>query len=211
MTRRLLSVLISIFASAQLFAAESKTPINKALLSKMATEYHLASVAKESSLLNFSSLMKGPGTQSHGRRCDDEQSGPSGGCVDAVCQKLGTYGCDSQSEIGAVAAICSNQYNESCLTAACSRLGTYGCDSLDEIKAVAGVCENVRSTGCVDQVCQRLGTYGCDSMTEISSAAQACSGIRDSGCISALCDRLGTYGCDSLSEIEAVAKSCKGQ
>lgn len=207
-----ISILISVFALSSTFAAEGESGVSKEELVEIAKEYHLSQFIKTKTLKAPLQSTKGMQIQGGGRRCEDNsEKGPSGRCVDLVCEKLGTYGCDSQSELSEVAMICSSQYNESCMASSCRRLGTYGCDSISELKEVSGLCENVRSSGCVDQVCERLGTYGCDSVSELKGAAQACSGIRDTGCITKLCERLGTYGCDSLSEIEAVARTCKGR
>lgn len=134
----------------------------------------------------------------------------SSNCINEACNFLGSYGCDSASEVQAVATACRG-VDSSCLNKSCALLGNYGCDSISEIQGVTGACRKVADSRCIDVVCNRLGNYGCDSLSEIIEVGNACSNRVDIKCIETVCDKLGSYGCDSLSEVANVAKSCSGQ
>lgn len=129
-------------------------------------------------------------------------------CFDAACDRLGTFGCDSQSEVKTVLKSCKGNHGADCLNNACDKLGTFGCDSLSEVTTVAIECRGIFDGGCVNSICDRLGTFGCDSQSEVLSVIQTCEGL-DAECVDFLCDSLGTFGCDSMSEIKSVAAACK--
>lgn len=138
--------------------------------------------------------------------CDDDDLS----CVDVVCDRLGTFGCDSQSEVSAVLSACRGNDDGGCISSLCDRLGTFGCDSLSEVQAVAASCANNRGGECVTSVCNHLGTFGCDSQAEVTRVAEACRGNRNADCVDAVCERLGTFGCDSESEVLQVVRECAG-
>ncbi len=144
--------------------------------------------------------------------CDDNNNPggrPRGSCMDSVCKKLGTFGCDSMSEIEQVGQLCRGNHNGDCLDSVCTRLGTFGCDSISELQQVASVCRGVWGNNCMDFACTQLGTFGCDSISEIERVGGLCRGVSDARCVEDVCKRLGTFGCDSIGELEKVAESCK--
>lgn len=144
------------------------------------------------------------------RNCDEDRPGsPRTSCMDSVCKKLGTFGCDDQSEIQAVGQICRGNHSGACLDSVCVRLGTFGCDDRSELEKVGAICRGVWGNGCIDSMCKRLGTFGCDDVSEIERVGGFCRGVHDSSCIDSVCSRLGTFGCDDASELEKVAESCK--
>jgi hypothetical protein len=142
------------------------------------------------------------------QHCDD-QAGKGPSCLDVACQYLGTYNCDSASEIEQVARSRRGNWSGDCLNGACSRLGSYNCDSPIEIDEVAKSCRGQRGDSCMAVVCGYLGSYNCDSMSELSAVGRACQNV-EGKCIESVCSKLGKYNCDSMSEIERVAKSCRG-
>ena len=97
-------------------------------------------------------------------------------CLDAVCEKLGTVGCDSLDEVKAVGVACRGNIDGDCVSFACGKLGNFGCDSLDEASKVARACVGNYDISCVDHVCKRLGTFGCDSNEEITEVLKSCAG-----------------------------------
>lgn len=142
--------------------------------------------------------------------CDPHYPPPNQNeCIDVACNKLGTYGCDQQSEVSEVIAACRG-VDADCVEASCGYLGTYGCDQMSEIVAVANNCRQIFDGRCMEVVCTKLGTYGCDQLSEVQQVGAICKGRVDSGCIESVCARLGTYGCDQMSEVQQVAKSCGG-
>ena len=130
-------------------------------------------------------------------------------CIDAACEKLGSWGCDTQSEINEVAQACKG-VDGSCIQATCTRLGSWGCDTMSEINEVTISCHNVFDGRCVDVVCDHLGSWGCDTMSEINEVGGICKGRVDSDCIQNVCKRLGSWGCDTMSELRQVAQTCGG-
>jgi len=111
--------------------------------------------------------------EEHQSDCDNSQL-PS--CVNAACDKLGVWGCDSLDEVKKVGVACRGNHNGLCLKTACQKLGAWGCDSLDEITTVARACIGNHETDCFDSVCKRLGTWGCDSVDEITEVLKTCAG-----------------------------------
>ena len=187
-------------------AVEQKAPssqvqkIDQKKLDALVNDYAISKHLKQKSAFENLQLRNHP---------DCHPGEGQGNCIDAVCEKLGSYNCDSQSEINEVARACRG-VDGSCIQATCSRLGTYNCDSISEIREVAASCQNVYDSRCVDVVCEYLGSYNCDSISEIKEVGAMCRGRVDSDCIQNVCKRLGTYNCDSISEIRQVAQTCGG-
>lgn len=146
------------------------------------------------------------------RDCEDQDQDSSGGnsCIDAACDSLGTYGCDTTSEISEVGDACRGNRSGSCLKAVCAKLGSYGCDTLSEIQTVGQICRGNINGGCMDTACGNLGAYGCDTASEVQEVGEVCRGVSKS-CLKSVCDRLGSYGCDTISELREVALSCRGE
>ncbi len=134
-------------------------------------------------------------------------------CMETICEKIGSWNCDSQSEISAVAAVCSDQYNGACIDNTCSKIGSWNCDSLSEIKTIANTCKGIYNPSCIDNICSKIGSWNCDSLSEIQTITATCQnvGIETTGCIEFTCNKIGSWNCDSLSEIQNVIRSCKGQ
>lgn len=187
-------------------ASTQRSSLSIESLRNLAREYYLQ---KETHA--FSKVVGFQTQHSFGRRhCDDDRDSSRSSCIDSVCEKIGSYNCDSQAEISKVAMICANQDNADCIKTTCNNIGSYNCDSLDEIEKVGAVCTNIRDISCIDVVCKRIGAYNCDSLREIDEVGNVCSKIRDSSCIDTLCERIGSYNCDSVNEIKKVAETCKG-
>jgi len=130
-------------------------------------------------------------------------------CVQAICNKLPAYECDSVNEMKEIAKACANNIDGSCVETICNKLPTYECDSANEMKEIAKVCAHAVDGDCIKAACDRLPTYECDSTNELKDLAKACSGLIDGSCVKAICDRLPSYECDSMNEIKEVIHSCK--
>lgn len=204
-----LSVFLGLSVSVGLYgkATESNERIDRDKINKLVVEFQLDSKDSFESDLN-KSLFGFSKSRSDDNQCDDEPKGPD--CVDVVCEKLGTYGCDTLKEIQEVGNICRGVRKPSCITSLCSKMSAYSCDSLKELERVASSCRGRVSRKCVDLVCDKLETYGCDTITELERVGSLCKNAR-ARCIERVCSRLGTYGCDSFEELEAVADSCSGR
>jgi hypothetical protein len=198
-----------VFASARSDIGSKNQPaIDVKKIESLAISYQLAQYKKQK--MSFvESLNRGdnlpPG-------CDPHHPPPpqnSNQCIDIVCEKLGSFGCDQQSEITAVAAACRG-VDPTCVESTCNRLGSFGCDQMSEITDVTNTCRQVFDGRCMDVACDHLGTFGCDQMSEIKQVAALCKGRVDADCIQSVCQRLGSFGCDQLSELQQVAKSCGG-
>lgn len=196
-----LAVLLS---CSMVFAMSSSNQIQKndqKKIDSLVTKYIISKNLKQKAA--FENLQK----QNHPIDCYPG-SNPSS-CMDAACEKLGSFGCDTQSEISTVAQACRG-VDGACLQSVCKRLGSFGCDTMTEIQSAAATCQNVFDERCVNVVCDRLGSFGCDTMSEINQVGNLCKGRVDSDCIQSVCTRLGTFSCDTISELEQVAKSCSG-
>ncbi len=98
-------------------------------------------------------------------------------CLDVVCNRLGSFGCDSTNDIIAVSKACRGNVNGLCVDELCSRLGSFGCDSISEATRVAQACIGNDDAACVNSVCTRLGSFGCDSISEVETVAKSCAGL----------------------------------
>lgn len=193
--------------------AGSAMAVSKADLDRAAADYFISLATTKAELSAGAQQLMTP--MAAGRkvnhRCDDDQ-GDQGGrdsCVGAACDKLGTYGCDSTSEIREVGEACRGNRSGACMNEVCAKLGPYGCDSISEVKEVGQICRGNVNGSCMRAACDKLGPYGCDSISEVREVGEACQGASGS-CVSSVCDRLGPYGCDSISEIREVTTSCRG-
>ncbi len=153
------------------------------------------------------------GVRPDDRRDDDcDRPRDTQACVDAACAKLGTWGCDEQSEVTEVLRACRGNRDGACLTVVCAKLGNWGCDELSEIKQVAAACQNNDGGRCIEVACGKLGNWGCDELGEVTKVSAACAGQWDDGaCVESVCARLGTWGCDEMSEILQVLNECGGR
>lgn len=152
------------------------------------------------------------GVRPHDHHDDCNRPGDTQACVDAACSKLGTWGCDEQSEVTEVLRACRGNRDGACLSTVCAKLGNWGCDELSEIKQVAASCQNNDGARCIEVACGKLGTWGCDEMSEVTQVSAACAGQYDDGaCVQSVCTRLGTWGCDEMSEILQVLNECSGR
>lgn len=117
--------------------------------------------------LAFTLRLRGP------RDCD-----PQGqqSCIELICDKLGTFGCDTTSEIQEVGRACRGNPDGTCVDAVCTKLGTFGCDTMSEVRDVARACVGNFDIGCFESVCRRLGTFGCDTQAEVDEVLRSCSG-----------------------------------
>jgi hypothetical protein len=202
-----LMAILTLFCLSTAFAGPvSKIDVKK--IDALASNYFLQKYQQKKQNL-FETLAR-VGTEHVPPGCDPYNPPPnSNECVDAVCDRLGVYGCDEQSEITSVIQACRGVDGD-CVEASCKRLGAFGCDEMSEIRNVTDNCRQVFDGRCMDVVCGKLGVYGCDEMSEIRNVGEICKGRVDSGCIESVCKRLGVYGCDEVSEIRQVAKSCGG-
>jgi len=179
--------------------------------SKQATQNEIDAAVNEYLLESSSAELNGSmSLLDHNEPCEEGQGSPNLGCVEIICKKLGTFGCDDQSEVLRVSQMCRGNRTGKCVETLCEKLGTFGCDDIGEIERVAQSCKGNFSQGCVAFACEKLGTFGCDDVSEVERVAAACKHNRGSECIAAVCSKLGTFGCDDISEIESVARSCGG-
>lgn len=109
-------------------------------------------------------------------RLHDECRAPGMGCLDVVCNNLGTYGCDDKSEIDDVLKMCRGNFDGECIRVACRAVGTYGCDDRSEVREIARACVGNIGGECVAAICKRLGQYGCDDRSEILEVINKCAG-----------------------------------
>lgn len=153
------------------------------------------------------------GIQPRDRRDDDcNRPHDPQACVDAACAKLGSWGCDEQSEVTEVLRACRGNRDASCLNTVCGKLGSWGCDELSEIKQVAAACQNNDGSRCIEVACAKLGSWGCDELSEVTKVSAACAGQYDDGaCLTSVCARLGSWGCDEMTEILQVLNECSGR
>ncbi|MEQ1907064.1 MAG: hypothetical protein ABL888_22960, partial [Pirellulaceae bacterium] len=67
--------------------------------------------------------------------CDDDNRNPDRiSCIDAVCAKLGSFGCDDASEVNKVAEVCRGVGDGACINTVCGKLGSFGCDDIGEVQ-----------------------------------------------------------------------------
>lgn len=95
-------------------------------------------------------------------------------CIDSVCNKIGRFNCDTQSEINQVSKLCPTDVDSACLDNICKKIGSFECDTLNEISEVSKVCASDLSLSCVDSVCNRIGSFSCDTIGEIQQVANSC-------------------------------------
>ena len=191
------------FANADVKAKATASVVDAKKIDSLVLSYLLNKNQQKSNLFESLSSSRRP------PHCDPHNPPNSSECLDVVCDKLGTYGCDTQSEISQVTLACRG-VDSDCVSASCSYLGTYGCDTISEIQQVTNTCRDVFDGRCMEVACNKLGTYGCDTMSEIQQVGALCKGRVDNDCIESVCQRLGTYGCDTMSELQQVARSCGG-
>ncbi len=108
------------------------------------------------------------------RDCEPRQGQQS--CIELICDKLGTFGCDTAGEIQEVGRACRGNPDGTCVDAVCTKLGTFGCDTMGEVREVARACVGNFDVGCFESVCRRLGTFGCDTQTEVDEVLRSCAG-----------------------------------
>lgn len=142
--------------------------------------------------------------------CDDDGPTRHTDCLETVCEKLGSFGCDTSGEVNDVATLCRG-VSASCVSNVCEKLGSFGCDTINEARDVADICRDVFNGDCMREVCGRLGSFGCDTMSEVRQVGGICRGRVDVDCIRSVCDRLGSFGCDTMSELEEVGRTCSGR
>lgn len=98
-------------------------------------------------------------------------------CVEFVCKKLGSFGCDEQAEVIRVVRACRGTYGFACVETVCGKLGSFGCDEIAEIERVAGACRGNVDGECIKFICSKLGSFGCDEIQEIEPIAKECAGL----------------------------------
>ncbi len=139
---------------------------------------------------------------------------PGSNCMQTVCTKLGTLGCDSQSELAEVAKICSTQFDGSCISDACTKRGSsLNCDDMREIQEIGLICSGQYGSACMNEVCKRMGSsLECDDIRELSEVGIACSRVNYAAieCLKFTCSRMWSTDCDDIDELSRVLNSCKG-
>jgi hypothetical protein len=100
----------------------------------------------------------------------------TGDCVSAVCNGLGSSGCDDRWEVDEVLQWCRGNYDGDCVATSCRFLGSSGCDDRWEVQEIARACVGNMGGGCVQAVCSRLGDSGCDDRWEILDVIKKCAG-----------------------------------
>lgn len=140
-------------------------------VSEMVDQYYANKLESVGSREKAESLFRGRGPVN----CDPH--GSQQPCIDLVCEKLGTFGCDSVSEIQEVGRMCRGNPDGRCIDTVCNKLGTFGCDSHVEIGEVARACVGNVDVGCFESVCRRLGSFGCDSQSEVAEVLRTCAGF----------------------------------
>ncbi len=99
-------------------------------------------------------------------------------CVRVVCDRLGSFACNSSDEFQAANNACRGNFNGACVTAACNHLGAFGCNNQNAVFAVARACVNNYGSSCLESACRRMGTFGCDELSEVLDVAQSCGAQR---------------------------------
>lgn len=197
----------SLFANADVKSNVSKTVVDAKKIESLVIDYYLSQYQKQKN--SFIENL------SHNERKPDcgpnhpPQPPSSRQCIDTVCNKLGSFGCDQPSEINDVTLACRG-VDASCVESVCAKVGPFDCDQMSEIQTVTNMCRSLFDTRCMDVVCDYLGDFGCDQMSEVNQVSVMCKGRIDSGCIQDVCTRLGSFGCDQMSELQQVVKSCGG-
>ena len=172
---------------------------------KLANEYNTKKMLSEVKKTAFS----GDLTLLPPSRCEPTQPSRAS-CFDTVCDKLGTFQCNEQSEIQRVGRICASQFDGGCIEKVCARLGSFECNQFQEIEQVAHSCRDVIGSSCLDEVCDRLGSFNCNEQQEIAVVGEMCRGRVDGACVKSVCDRLGSSQCNEVSELKVVLDSCRG-
>ena len=96
-------------------------------------------------------------------------------CIDFVCEQLGSFGCDQDSEIFQVAAACNGVRGTRCLEESVSRMfSSFYVDQLSEIKPIIESCKN-QDGQCTKYICDRLSSFACDSVEEIVQINKRCA------------------------------------
>lgn len=181
---------------------------NKKNLKQITTSFHLLKLLKFERKMDFAMIDEGvdPACPPY------PGQGTSLSCMELVCRKLGSYGCDDQNEISRVAQLCATQFDGNCIQSVCTKLGSYGCDDFQEIQRATAICDGNFGSYCLDTVCSKLGSYGCDDVSELQRVGLSCSRANYNAveCLKYSCTQLGSYSCDDFSEVERVLKSCNG-
>ncbi len=129
-------------------------------------------------------------------------------CVKYTCEKLGTFGCDSEGELERVKKMCFEVKDLGCIRFICDKLGAFGCDSIFSLEGIINSCRDVKEASCMKFACNQLGSFDCDSNYELAEVAFACKGA-DTSCLVKSCEARGSFACDSVGEIKFEADECK--
>ena len=188
------------------FAVNQKT-ISQETLKKITTSFHLMKLLKLDQKMDLAMIDRGDPS------CPPYPGqGASVTCMQVVCNKLGSYGCDDQADISRVAQVCASQFDGSCIQSACEKLGSYGCDDFTDIQRVAALCSGNFGSYCINTACSYLGSYGCDDVTDLQRVGLSCARANYNAveCLKYSCAKLGSYSCDDYTEVDRVLKSCNG-
>ncbi len=204
------AVLLSVSFLCLTAAADPAKPVRQAQIKSLAADFLLEKTLNHSSEYAIaSSHARFPGQRSSVATDNGCHPHSPGGCVEAACTRLGSLGCNDQSEVLGVARACQGNFDGSCVNAVCDKLGSLGCNDMSEALAVATACKS-SSGSCVTEACARVGSLGCNDLSEATAVATACQHNGDGTCVAAVCDRLGSLGCNDLSEVVAAANACGG-
>jgi hypothetical protein len=98
------------------------------------------------------------------------------GCVNAACNRLGSFGCNDISKVEPVSKACRGSYGGGCLEAACSKFNSFECSDFERLEGVIIACRGNYDGSCVNQVCSRIGSFGCNSIEKVIRVAKSCGG-----------------------------------
>jgi hypothetical protein len=133
-------------------------------------------------------------------------------CVKTVCDKLGPFGCDDQSEIKNVASMCSGNWGGECVQTTCGSLSSFDCDDLSELKEIALSCSQVFGNSCSRFFTKRLSTFEHDDRSEMVKINTQCKNVSPEiiDCAQYVCSKQSSFACDDFNELSDTIKSCSG-
>ncbi|HEX7674010.1 MAG TPA: hypothetical protein VF412_07560 [Bdellovibrio sp.] len=103
---------------------------------------------------------------------------PSGGpvsksCVEAVCNHLSPFDCNSQSGLADITRNCRN-VSGVCVNSICNRVSHFDCDEKSELFTVTNMCRGVVDMSCVDYICSRLSYFDCNELDKLRKIVDQC-------------------------------------
>ncbi len=180
------NVLIALMTCGLMFSIANAEPVRTEALEKLVSEYDSVRLFEYTILGSPRPLPpETPGQPTEPPRnkpphrprppeCDPDWGGGSpGSCIEAVCNQLSHFDCDSSQDLAEVTRNCRN-VRGSCVKSICSRVSRFQCDEKRDLFEVTGICRGLYDVSCIDYVCSRLSRFECDELSELRRIADQC-------------------------------------